>query len=147
MTIVFGKLRCLIFYLLVTVRPWFSVYIRWVQPRITNGALFALVLCDSSGLARFEITHRIASMTTPTIGPGPDHVPGTEHLIDIVGLGSAKGRASKADVVLIPRPSDDPNDPLNWSHGRKTLAVCMAYLYVFGTGIATSLQYSVSTLR
>ncbi|GAB7335700.1 hypothetical protein MBLNU13_g08006t1 [Cladosporium sp. NU13] len=73
-----------------------------------------------------------------------DHVPGTEYLIDVTGHDSTKPHdASRSDVVLIPRPSNDPNDPLNWSHGRKTLAVCMSYLYVFGTGIATSLQYSV----
>lgn len=73
-----------------------------------------------------------------------DLVPGTEYLIDITGHDSTKPHdASRSDVVLIPRPSDDPNDPLNWSQGRKTLAVCMSYLYVFGTGIATSLQYSV----
>jgi MFS family permease len=73
-----------------------------------------------------------------------DLVPGTEHLIDVVGQDSTKPHdASRSDIVLIPRPSDDPDDPLNWSHGRKTLAVCMSYLYVFGTGIATSLQYSV----
>ncbi|RGP80750.1 major facilitator superfamily transporter [Fusarium longipes] len=47
------------------------------------------------------------------------------------------------DIVLVPRPSSDPEDPLNWSYRRKILAVSMAYLYVLGTGIATSLQYSV----
>ena len=73
-----------------------------------------------------------------------DLVPGTEHLIDLNGHDPSKPHdASRSDVVLIPRPSDDPSDPLNWSNGRKTLAVCMSYLYVFGTGIATSLQYSV----
>ncbi|KAL3467847.1 major facilitator superfamily domain-containing protein [Aspergillus heterothallicus] len=62
-------------------------------------------------------------------------VPGTVRLVDI--------NASESDIVLVPRPSSDPNDPLNWSYRRKLLAVSMAYLYVMGTGIATSLQYSV----
>lgn len=45
-----------------------------------------------------------------------DLVPGTEHLIDVTGHDSTKPHdASRSDVVLIPRPSNDPNDPLNWS--------------------------------
>ncbi|KAL3445583.1 major facilitator superfamily domain-containing protein [Aspergillus insuetus] len=63
------------------------------------------------------------------------NVPGTVRLVDV--------NASERDIVLVPRPSSDPNDPLNWSYRRKLLAVSMAYLYVMGTGIATSLQYSV----
>ncbi|KAM0713337.1 hypothetical protein Q7P35_000789 [Cladosporium inversicolor] len=83
-------------------------------------------------------------MANTSADAGFDVVPGTEHLIDIAGHDSTKPHdSSRSDIVLIPRPSEDPNDPLNWSHGRKTLAVCMSYLYVFGTGIATSLQYSV----
>lgn len=71
-------------------------------------------------------------------------VPGTVHLVDVAGQSSfGLHDASHKDIVLHPRPSADPNDPLNWTYRRKLLAVSMAYLYVFGTGIATSLQYSV----
>lgn len=73
-----------------------------------------------------------------------DHVPGTVCLVDVAGqASSALHDASHKDIVLVPRPSSDPNDPLNWTYRRKLLAVSMAYLYVLGTGIATSLQYSV----
>ena len=72
--------------------------------------------------------------------PDNDRVPGTVFLIDVA---SNDRGASHDEVVLIPKPSDDPEDPINWSPARKTTTVCMAYLYVFGTGIATSLQYSV----
>lgn len=73
-----------------------------------------------------------------------DHVPGTVYLVDVAGHApSALHDASRKDIVLVPRPSSDPNDPLNWTPRRKLLAVSMSYLYVFGTGIATSLQYSV----
>ncbi|KAG9656296.1 MFS general substrate transporter, partial [Aureobasidium melanogenum] len=74
-----------------------------------------------------------------------DHVPGTVHLVDVVGRASSSARhdASQEDIVLIPQPSADPEDPLNWAHHRKLFAVGMALLYVLGTGIATSLQYSV----
>lgn len=68
-------------------------------------------------------------MANTSADAGFDVVPGTEHLIDIAGHDSTKPHDStRSDIVLIPRPSDDPNDPLNWSHGRKTLAVCMSYL-------------------
>ncbi|KAH0172427.1 MFS general substrate transporter, partial [Aureobasidium melanogenum] len=74
-----------------------------------------------------------------------DHVPGTVHLVDVVGRASSSARhdASQEDIVLIPQPSANPEDPLNWAHHRKLFAVGMALLYVLGTGIATSLQYSV----
>ncbi|KAM0326725.1 hypothetical protein ACHAQA_006598 [Verticillium albo-atrum] len=55
------------------------------------------------------------------------------------------GGASIGRVVLQPHPSADPNDPLNWSAGRKRLAIGMVYLYTFGIGIATAVQYSVLT--
>jgi MFS family permease len=69
-----------------------------------------------------------------------DRVPGTVFLIDVARNDHG---SSHDDVVLIPKPSADPEDPLNWRPARKMTTVCKAYLYVFGTGIATSLQYSV----
>ncbi|KEF55647.1 uncharacterized protein A1O9_08397 [Exophiala aquamarina CBS 119918] len=73
-----------------------------------------------------------------------DYVPGTVHLVDVARqMTSSRHDASHGDIVLIPRPSSDPEDPLNWTYRRKLLAVSMSYLYVLGTGIATSLQYSV----
>jgi MFS family permease len=73
-----------------------------------------------------------------------DYVPGTVHLVDVTGqISSSYHDGSQKDIVLIPQPSSDPEDPLNWTYRRKILAVSMAYLYVLGTGIATSLQYSV----
>jgi hypothetical protein len=39
---------------------------------------------------------------------------------------------ANTDIVLIPQPSDDPNDPLNWPKWKKTLAfmplICFAGL-------------------
>lgn len=46
-------------------------------------------------------------------------VPGTVRLIDAGGDLSVK-HGQKADIVLIPQPSSDPDDPLNWSWRRKT---------------------------
>lgn len=61
-------------------------------------------------------------------------VPGTTHLVDL---------GHKAEVVLIPTPSDDPNDPLNWTPRRKWLQVFCLVLYVFATGIPGTCIYSI----
>ncbi|KAL1864991.1 hypothetical protein VTK73DRAFT_5541 [Phialemonium thermophilum] len=68
-----------------------------------------------------------------------DVVPGTIRLVDSHLLGD------HGDIVLQPHPSRDPEDPLNWPLWRKNLAIGMVYLYVFGVGIATAVQYSVLT--
>ena len=71
-----------------------------------------------------------------------DQIPGTVYLVDKSGSGSAPG-GSKKDIILVPQPSSDPEDPLNWSLSRKLRAVSMVYLFIIGNGIATSLQYSL----
>ncbi len=46
-----------------------------------------------------------------------EHVPGTAQLNDVLPENTAhlkKGKGKDADIVLIPQPSHDPNDPLNW---------------------------------
>ncbi|KAK2765221.1 hypothetical protein FQN54_008920 [Arachnomyces sp. PD_36] len=73
-----------------------------------------------------------------------DLVPGTVHLVDISGEGqNARHAKDQKDIVLVPRPSADPEDPLNWSRGRKMLAISMVYVFTLGVGIPTTLQYSV----
>ncbi|KAL2105700.1 hypothetical protein VUR80DRAFT_7881 [Thermomyces stellatus] len=68
-----------------------------------------------------------------------DNVPGTVYLVDQSGGGDGGSK----DIILVPQPSSDPEDPLNWSLSRKLRAVSMVYLFIIGNGIATSLQYSV----
>ena len=56
------------------------------------------------------------------------HVPGTVHLEDQHATSAAAGAASSSlkhdgDIVLAPQPSDDPNDPLNWSFTKKNAIV------------------------
>jgi MFS family permease len=73
-----------------------------------------------------------------------DLVPGTVHLVDVSGEGqNARHSKDQKDIVLVPRPSVDPEDPLNWSRKRKMLAIAMVYIYTLGVGIPTTLQYSV----
>jgi hypothetical protein len=56
----------------------------------------------------------------------PDHaVPGTVQLVDIDHTLNVR-HAGNGDVILVPAPTDDPEDPLNWSPRRKLLStVCI----------------------
>ncbi|PSN60646.1 MFS transporter-like protein [Corynespora cassiicola Philippines] len=47
------------------------------------------------------------------------------------------------DIVLIPAPSSDPDDPLNWSPGRKALSTTCMCVYTLMVGIASAAIYSV----
>jgi MFS family permease len=67
--------------------------------------------------------------------PHPNVVPGTIYLVD----------NNQDEIVLNPKPSSDPEDPLNWSPWRKQRAILMVYIYILGIGIATTVQYSVLT--
>lgn len=59
-------------------------------------------------------------------------VPGTIHLVDIEGTLRAKhASGGQNDVVLIPAPSDDPDDPLNWSAKRKLLSLASISMCVY----------------
>jgi hypothetical protein len=69
------------------------------------------------------------------------NIPGTIHLVNTeLGAGQDRG-----NIVLHPTPSADPEDPLNWSRGRKLWSITMVYVYVLGVGIATTVQYSILT--
>lgn len=67
-----------------------------------------------------------------------DVVPGTIHLVDL-----QHHTGHQRDIVLNPRPSADPEDPLNWTPWRKRWNALMVYTYIFGVAIATAVQYSV----
>jgi hypothetical protein len=70
-----------------------------------------------------------------------DYVPGTVHLVDVTGqISSSHHDGSQKDIVLIPQPSSDPEDPLNWTYRRKILAVSMAYLYVLSRLLSNTLS-------
>ncbi|SCV99556.1 LAFE_0A05754g1_1 [Lachancea fermentati] len=54
----------------------------------------------------------------------PDYIPGTFNIYSSSSLENgiiygSRLKKSKRDVILIPQPSDSPNDPLNWSKLRK----------------------------
>lgn len=73
-----------------------------------------------------------------------DLVPGTVHLVDLAGQQSEGEHASgRKDIVLVPQPSNDPEDPLRWPAKRKFWALGMVIVYTLGIGIPTTLHYSV----
>jgi MFS family permease len=64
--------------------------------------------------------------------------PGTVHLLHL--------RAQESDeVILVPKPSNHPDDPLNWHKWRKLLNISIVFFYVFTTGIGGTSVYSVIT--
>ncbi|KAJ4367292.1 hypothetical protein N0V83_006873 [Neocucurbitaria cava] len=72
-------------------------------------------------------------------------VPGTVHLVDTGHDVHGKHLGGDKDIVLVPQPSSDPEDPLNWSPRRKGMAIGMVYCYTLGVAISTAVQYSVLT--
>ncbi|SCU99756.1 LAMI_0G00606g1_1 [Lachancea mirantina] len=68
-------------------------------------------------------------------------IPGNSHLVDI-GEKTATGEV-KNEIVLIPTPSDDVNDPLNWTPLRKWTAVACVLVYTLGVGVPSAAIYSV----
>ncbi|KAI9743624.1 MAG: hypothetical protein M1818_002940 [Claussenomyces sp. TS43310] len=71
-------------------------------------------------------------------------VPGTVHLVDLEGTLHAKhASGGVADVVLVPAPSDHPDDPLNWSPRRKLLSTVSQSMYTLMVGLASAAIYSV----
>jgi hypothetical protein len=59
-----------------------------------------------------------------------DSVPGTVHLVDLEHSMHTRHAGGTGDVVLVPTPSDDPDDPLNWSPKRKLMSTISVNVYV-----------------
>ncbi|KAG2415658.1 hypothetical protein HFD88_006849 [Aspergillus terreus] len=71
-------------------------------------------------------------------------IPGTFTLVDLEHtMASRHLDHGNSDIVLVPQPSDDPDDPLNWSPRRKLLSTICVSAYTLFTGIGTSVVYSV----
>ncbi|QIX00143.1 hypothetical protein AMS68_005660 [Peltaster fructicola] len=70
-------------------------------------------------------------------------VPGTVSLVDVDHTLQTKHSRAQEDIVLVPTPSEDADDPLNWSPRRKFLAITCMCVYVWCNGMALSVVYSV----
>jgi hypothetical protein len=64
-----------------------------------------------------------------------DAVPGTVHLVDLEHvLHTRHAKSGTGDIVLVPTPSNDPDDPLNWTPRRKLIAtICWSLSVVLST--------------
>lgn len=73
--------------------------------------------------------------------------PGTVRLIDVDGNipGLHGNTSSDRDIVLQPQPSEDPEDPLNWSLRRKLLATSCVLIYTLMIALPSGSVYSVVT--
>ncbi|KAF3020140.1 hypothetical protein E8E14_008471 [Neopestalotiopsis sp. 37M] len=69
-------------------------------------------------------------------------IPGSILLVDVTH-GDASARTDRDDIVLIPTPSNDPDDPLNWAPMRKLSSTFCHNVYTFVIGFAASTVYSV----
>ncbi|GES63657.1 major facilitator superfamily domain, general substrate transporter [Aspergillus terreus] len=72
-----------------------------------------------------------------------DAIPGTVTLVDLQNVIATRHSGNNSDIVLVPAPSDDPDDPLNWSPARKALSTVCLSVWVFFMGITASVVYSV----
>ncbi|PMD62130.1 uncharacterized protein K444DRAFT_628128 [Hyaloscypha bicolor E] len=72
---------------------------------------------------------------------GIEMVPGTVHLVDMQGTSVLKHRiGNNADIVLVPQPTSDPDDPLNWSPLRKGYHFWL--LIIWGVLMSASVNWS-----
>ncbi|KIV91965.1 hypothetical protein PV10_06450 [Exophiala mesophila] len=67
-------------------------------------------------------------------------VPGTVHLVDLAGTLRVKHQeGGDKEIVLLPQPTAEYDDPLNWSRRRKLLSVIVGLIAVFSADIMTTL--------
>jgi hypothetical protein len=73
---------------------------------------------------------------------GHDKIPGTVLLVDLNHV-SDSAHLGNGEIVLLPAPSSDPEDPLNWTPRRKLLSTICMSTYVMFVGMSNSVVYSV----
>jgi len=63
------------------------------------------------------------------------HSPSTALRVLIDPLASHRHKSKpNSDIVLVPQPTDDPNDPLNWPYSKKIAALCSSGTLAFMAG-------------
>lgn len=83
-------------------------------------------------------------MTTGQSEDEPTQLPGTVHLVDLLGTMTGRhAETGQKDIVLVPSPSSDPDDPLNWTPRRKALSTACMCVYTLMVGISSAAIYSV----
>ena len=70
--------------------------------------------------------------------------PGTVHLVDLEQRLEAKHASGREkDILLVPAPSTDPDDPLNWSPRRKLLSTITLNTYAAVIAMGTAVTYAI----
>ncbi|KAK1637576.1 major facilitator superfamily domain-containing protein [Colletotrichum phormii] len=68
-------------------------------------------------------------------------IPGTVQLVDTQGVLDVKHGSEHTNIVLVPQPSSDPNDPLSWTRKRKTFNISWVMTWCFfGAAIVSGLS-------
>ncbi|KAK7579458.1 hypothetical protein V3481_015256 [Fusarium oxysporum f. sp. vasinfectum] len=80
-----------------------------------------------------ERAESIPNLTTLGREAEVDLVPGTEIMTEIGGARFYHDSDNPDSVVLIPQPTDDPHDPLNWSMFWKTLVIVNQGIFVIAS--------------
>lgn len=90
-----------------------------------------------------------------------ERAPGTVYLVENerdqeshdahVSVRLKHGTGKSAHIILVPQPSDDPNDPLNWGHWRKDwifLNICIgaSMLVNVPNGLIKAAIYQLTTI-
>ncbi|EFE40128.1 MFS transporter, putative [Trichophyton verrucosum HKI 0517] len=76
---------------------------------------------------------------------GTNMVPGTVQIVDLKGSLNVKHQeGGKNDIILVPQPTNDPNDPLNWSKLRKEYHFWL--LWIWGFIAAVSVNWTQLTI-
>ncbi|KAH7913793.1 major facilitator superfamily domain-containing protein [Hygrophoropsis aurantiaca] len=70
-------------------------------------------------------------------------IPGSVYLVDVQEKSTVVHAKHDHAIVLSPTPSNDINDPLNWSKGRKLMQAVCVMIYTSAIGIGTTVLYSI----
>ncbi|KAI1910438.1 hypothetical protein LOZ12_004658 [Ophidiomyces ophidiicola] len=77
-------------------------------------------------------------MEFPTV-EGIQMVPGTIHIVDLEGTMNVKHqKGGQKDIILVPQPTNDPNDPLNWSRFRKEYHFWLLWIWGFIAAVSVN---------
>jgi hypothetical protein len=127
--------------ILISSRTWLASL---ATLRISTFKALQFLQMDSSTKAEGRAYH-VDFLENQTTDSFHTTLPGAKSDLIDPELGRTKGLKITADQdgVLVPQPSDDPQDPLNWSYGKKNavlaIVIACSFLPDYGsvTGAAT----------
>ncbi|KAK6464018.1 putative ion transporter [Scheffersomyces coipomensis] len=67
-----------------------------------------------------------------------DNVPGTIHLVDLEGNLDVKKNNDDRNIILLPQPSSNPNDPLRWTQTKKIKQFALLWFWAFLLAVAVN---------